>query len=131
MPRLYPDPETAKILGVSIATVRRKRRSRELGYVAIGRKVYTTEDQIKDLIRRSRRDAALPLGDSEIDEQLPVKTVLAPAEKRSRIGSEYHSAPEALKRAYDLAEFESALAVLETDTAEPGDRRASPTTPRR
>jgi hypothetical protein len=131
MPRLYPDPETAKILGVSVATVRRKRRSRELGYVAIGRKVYTTEDQIKDLIRRSRREAAPPIGDAEVDEQFPVKTVSAPAEKRSRVGFESRSAPEALKRAYDLAEFESVLAVFETDTEEPGDRRASPTTPRR
>jgi excisionase family DNA binding protein len=55
MPKLYSDTEAADQLGISVATVRRMRVRGELGYLEIGRRVFVTEDQIKDLIRRGRR----------------------------------------------------------------------------
>src|SRR5262245_52243471 len=102
LPRLYSDTETASILGISVPTVRRKRRRGELGHVLIGRKVYTAEDQIKDLIRRGRRDAGAVVKDAEVDGRLQSGTSVARSGMRSLIEHDVDS--DGLGQAYSLAE---------------------------
>jgi hypothetical protein len=135
MPRLYSDAETAQCLQVSIATVRRKRRSRELGYVTIGRKVFTTEDQIKELIRRGRRDVTTSVSEVEGDKQLAQSATLRPTGKRSRIKTDLHSDSGALKRAYTLADLTYDMNAfarsLEADVRQDPDRDLVPKTARR
>jgi excisionase family DNA binding protein len=106
MPKLYSDTEAADQLGISVATVRRMRVRGELGYLEIGRRVFVTEDQIKDLIRRGRRNAKVSATDV-VDESLPLKA--APPLTAGQFGatSQSESESDALKRAYEEAEGSS------------------------
>jgi hypothetical protein len=103
MPRMYSDAEAADRMGISVATVRRLRVRGEFGYLEIGRRVFVTEDQIKDLIRRGRRNAGVSVTDM-VDESLPLKVALPSAAAQSRVTPQSESESGALKRAYEEAE---------------------------
>jgi hypothetical protein len=104
MPKLYSDTETADQLGISVATVRRMRVRGELGYLEIGRRVFVTEDQIKDLIRRGRRDVTASVRDPQAVEQLPVKTPSSSGARRPRLDRAFQGTSDDLRNAYENAE---------------------------
>src|SRR5262249_46380892 len=81
----------------------------------IGRKVYTAEDQIKDLIRRGRRDAGAVVKDAEVDGRLQSGTSVARSGMRSLIEHDVDS--DGLGQAYSLAE-RAGEGVPETDLGE-------------
>jgi excisionase family DNA binding protein len=103
LPRMYSDAEAADRLGISVATVRRLRVRGELGYLEIGRRVFVTEDQIKDLIRRGRRNAGVSVTDM-VDESLPAKVALPSTAAQSRVTPQSENESDSLKRAYEEAE---------------------------
>jgi excisionase family DNA binding protein len=120
MPKLYSDTEAADQLGISVATVRRMRVKGELGYLEIGRRVFVTEDQIKDLIRRGRRDVTASVRDAQAVEQLPVKTPSSSGARRSRLDRAFLGTSEDLRNAYENAEALDTKAAFLSETSGDG-----------
>ena len=52
LPRRFTDHQAAAELDVSVDTVRRERRRGKLGYLRVGRKIFITEDQLRDYLAR-------------------------------------------------------------------------------
>jgi excisionase family DNA binding protein len=109
MPKLYSDAEAADRLGISVATVRRMRVRGELGYLAIGRRVFVAEDQLKELLHRGRRDFTASVSDAASDEQSTVKAQSPFAARRSRLDPTFDRTSDELKHAYESAEVETAI----------------------
>ncbi len=109
MPKLYSDAEAADRLGISVATVRRMRVRGELGYLAIGRRVFVAEDQLKELLRRGRKDFTAFVSDAARDEQSTVKATSPISARRSRLGPTFDRTSDDLKHAYESAEVETAI----------------------
>lgn len=109
MPKLYSDAEAADRLGISVATVRRMRVRGELGYLSIGRRVFVAEDQIKELLLRSRRDVTEFASDAGTDEQSTMKATSPSATRRSRLDPTIDRTSDDLKNAYKNSESETAM----------------------
>jgi excisionase family DNA binding protein len=109
LPRLYSDAEAADRLGISVATVRRLRVRGELGHLAIGRRVFVTEDQLKDLLRRGRRDSNEFGNDAASDGQPTSGTTCPSSARRARLDPMFDPTSDDLKQAYESAEVESGI----------------------
>jgi len=107
MPRLYSDAEAADRLGISVATVRRLRIRGELGHLAIGRRVFVTEDQLKELLRRGRRESSAFGNDAPGDGQATSGTTSPSSARRSRLDPTSDRTSDDLRQAYESAEVES------------------------
>ncbi len=94
----------------------------ELGYLEIGRRVFVTEDQIKDLIRRGRRDVTA--SDTQAVEQRPVKTPSSSGVRRSRLDRAFQGTSDDLTNAYEKAEVLGTKVAFHSEM--PGDG-ATPT----
>lgn len=104
MPRLYSDAEAADRLAISVATVRRLRVRGELGHLAIGRRVFVTEDQLKELLRRGRRESNACINDAASDGQAKSGTTSPYSAGRSRPNPMFDQTSDDLKQAYEKAE---------------------------
>lgn len=109
MPRLYSDAEAADRLGISVATVRRLRVRGELGYLAIGRRVFVTEDQLKELLRRGRRDYNEFGNDAASERQATSGTTSPSSARLSRLDPMFDRTSDDLKQAYESAEVEPGI----------------------
>ncbi len=104
MPKLYSDAEAANRLGISIATVRRLRARGELGHLAIGRRVFVTEDQLKELLRRGRRDFTESGNGTASGKLDSAGAASRSGARRSRLIPTFNRTAEDLKQAYESAE---------------------------
>jgi excisionase family DNA binding protein len=107
MPRLYSDAEAADRLGISVATLRRLRIRGELGHLAIGRRVFVTEDQLKELLRRGRRESSAFGNDAFGDGQATSGTTSPSSARRSRLDPTSDRTSDDLRQAYESAQVES------------------------
>jgi excisionase family DNA binding protein len=52
LPRRYTEQQVADMLEVSVDTVRRERHRGKLGYLRIGRRIFITENHVRDYLER-------------------------------------------------------------------------------